>query len=135
MNHENHPANLSLLQSLYQDLSRISEFVSQDVVLHPADRDLFNPPRKPVRGVAAVQAHEDALIAATGGTVVMDVQNIIVNENFGTVLGVLRATKAGGDLGDLAIPFCGVWRFQDGKPVEHWENAANPRALEEWLLA
>ncbi|KAM7190448.1 hypothetical protein V8F20_009731 [Naviculisporaceae sp. PSN 640] len=135
MGQENHPGNLSLLQRLYQDLSRISECVPTNIILHPADRDLFNPSRQPIRGVEAVQAHEDSLIAATEGTLVMDIQNITVNEHFGTVLGVLRASKTGREVEDLAIPFCGVWRFQDGKPVEHWENAADPRALERWLAA
>ncbi|KAK4209299.1 hypothetical protein QBC37DRAFT_294900 [Rhypophila decipiens] len=125
-------ATAALLEYLYQDLSRISEIASKDIVLHAADRDLSSPPKQPLKGIQSVQAHEDALIAATGGTLVMDVQSIEANQHFGAVLGVLRATKPGGQ--DLAVPFCGVWRFLDGKAVEHWENAADPMALEKWLM-
>lgn len=170
-NNENHPsqANHALLKQLYQDLTRISEFpISRDIILHPADRDLSTPPRQPLRGVEAVQAHEDALVTATGGTLVMDVSCISATEHFGTVLGILRASSSspsssssrglitggggGGDGGgsagdgnrkdtttqkekDLAVPFCGVWRFQGGKLVEHWENAADPAELGRWLAA
>ncbi|KAH6628416.1 hypothetical protein F5144DRAFT_536873 [Chaetomium tenue] len=34
----------------------------------------------------------------------------------------------------IAMPFCGVWRFDElGRAVEHWENAADPAALGRWL--
>jgi len=125
------PDNVALLNYLYKDLSHISEVSSDDIVLHPADRDLVSPPRRPVEGLNAVLSHEMALITATGGTLVMDVQDITANDHFGTVLGTLRAKKEGRD--NLAIPFCGVWRFRDGQAVEHWENAADPKALERWL--
>lgn len=121
----------SLLQYLYADLTRISEIVSEDIILHPADRDLSSPPKASVEGVAAVQAHEEALLASTGGTLVMDVESITANDHFGTALGVLRAKKEGKE--DLAIPFCGVWRFKNGKAVEHWENAADVKGFAEWV--
>ncbi|KAM7185811.1 hypothetical protein V8F33_012201 [Rhypophila sp. PSN 637] len=133
MDQRDRSATAALLEYLYQDLSRISEIASKDIVLHPADRDLSSPSKQPLKGIESVQAHEDALIAATGGTLFMEVQSIEANEHFGAVLGVLRATKSGRH--DLAIPFCGLWRFQDGKAVEHWENAADPRALARWLTA
>ena len=50
----------------------------------------------------------------------MHVETIAANEHFGTVMGVLRAVGAG----DVAVPFCGWWKFVDGQPVEHWENVA-----------
>ncbi len=85
------PDTHALLRYLYADVSRISQVSADDIVLHPADRALTSPPKPPVRGIEAVQAHEEALIAATGGTLVMDVQTIAANEHFGTVLGTLRA--------------------------------------------
>jgi len=78
-----------------------------------------------------VQAHEDALFAATEGTLVMDVDSISANEHFGAVMGTLRANKKG--KGEVAVPFCGVWRFQGGKAVEHWENAVDAAMLGKWL--
>ncbi|EGH15683.1 hypothetical protein PSYMP_29424, partial [Pseudomonas amygdali pv. morsprunorum str. M302280] len=29
----------------------------------------------------------------------------------------------------IIMPFCGLWRFRDGKIVEHWENVYDVRAL------
>ncbi|KAK0631200.1 hypothetical protein B0T14DRAFT_501292 [Immersiella caudata] len=125
------PDTTTLLQYLYEDLSRISEVASRDILLHTADRDLSSPSKAPLRGVEAAQAHEDALIAATGGSIVMDVQSISANEHFGSVMGVLRASKTGRE--DLAIPFCGVWRFEGGWAVEHWENAIDPGQFALWF--
>ena len=125
------PDTASLLRYLYNDLSRISEVASRDILLHTADRDLSSPSKTPIRGVEAAQAHEDGLIAATGGTLVMDVESITANEHFGSVMGVLRATKP--DQKDLAIPFCGVWRFENGWAVEHWENAVDPGRFAVWF--
>ena len=127
------PDNQALLQHLYADVTRISQVSTNDIILHTADRDLSSPPRPPLRGKTAAQTHEDALVALTQGTLVMDVQTIVANEHFGTAMGILRARKEG--RGDLAIPFCGVWRFEKGLAAEHWENAVNARALEEWLLS
>ncbi|KAK0702253.1 hypothetical protein B0H67DRAFT_595390 [Lasiosphaeris hirsuta] len=121
----------SLLRYLYADLTRISEVASEDIQLHSADRNLSSPPKPPIKGVRAVQAHENALVEATGGSLVMDVESISANEHFGTVLGTLRARRHG--VADLAVPFCGVWRFDCGKAIEHWENAKNPADFESWL--
>ncbi|KAK3684119.1 hypothetical protein B0T22DRAFT_270095 [Podospora appendiculata] len=121
----------ALLRFLYQDLSRISQVAADDILLHRADRDLSSPPLPPVRGKRAVQAHEDALIAATGGTLVMEVHHVQADEHFGTVLGTARATARG--QADLAMPFCGVWRFVEGRAVEHWENAMDAAAMARWL--
>lgn len=126
------PDNIALLRYLYEDVTRISEVSSPDIILHPADRDVSNPPRQPLVGLSAVQAHEDALLAATHGTLVMDVESITANEHFGAVMGKLRAKKEGRS--EVAVPFCGLWRFKDGRAVEHWENAVDAAKLGEWLM-
>jgi len=56
----------------------------------------------------------------------MDVQHITANDYFGAVLGVLRAHLDGDN---LAMPFCGLWRFRDGLIVEHWENGYDVSAM------
>lgn len=129
-----------LLRYLYEDLTRISQVVSADIILHRADRDLLQAGEsEPVRGVDAVQAHQEALVAAARGTLRMEVESISANEHFGAVLGILHACSSASDhegevTGELlAMPFCGLWRFVDGVAVEHWENAADPARLREWL--
>ncbi|KAK4235836.1 hypothetical protein C8A03DRAFT_17462 [Achaetomium macrosporum] len=148
------------LEYVYQDVTRLQEISSPGLILHPADRDLFSPPRVPLVGIAAAQAHEEGLVAATCGTMAMEVESITVGGGgvFACVMGMLRAEvqdededQVQGSRGDgkdkkcaggsrrnrrrrIEMAFCGLWRFDDaGRAVEHWENAADPAALS-WLL-
>lgn len=132
-----------LLRYVYTDLTRISQVVSADIILHPADQGLSSS-RGPVRGITAVQAHAEEVVAATNGTVRLEVVSLIANDHFGAVLGTLHACSfEGGGKGNLnddggrkfAMPFCGLWRFVDGKAVEHWENATDPVRLRAWLMS
>ncbi|NGO79716.1 ester cyclase [Streptomyces sp. YC504] len=119
-----HP-NALKLRELYADLSRIGEFVHDDVVLHPATRAV-DPAVGDQVGREAVVEWERELLGATGDTLVMNVQDITANDQFGTVLGTLE-----GRFGDVpfAQAFCGVWRFENGKVTEHWENIYTPDLL------
>jgi hypothetical protein len=153
------PTPLTRLTYLYKNITRLSQIASPDLILHPADRALTTPPRPPLVGIAACQAHEEAFLAATGGTLVMEVESIRVSETgvFGCALGVLRAFRCrgrgaegggDGDGGDeegeagmekIEMSFCGVWRFDEmGMAVEHWyvESglAYSPFLGREWLL-
>ncbi|KAK3372996.1 hypothetical protein B0T24DRAFT_678480 [Lasiosphaeria ovina] len=113
----------ALLRYLYSDVRRISDVASPDILLHPADRHVS----------ASRAAYEDALVAATRGTLRMDVQSMIPNAHFGAVLGVLRATKQGCD--DLAVSFCGVWRFVDSWAVGALGECGRPGRAREVAAA
>lgn len=78
----------------------------------------------------AVLAKELDLIRLTGNTLFMDVQDIIANDQFGAVLGILRVHLSSKE---IAMPFCGLWRFRNGRIVEHWENAYDAPALGHFL--
>ncbi|KAI0907562.1 hypothetical protein F4823DRAFT_549910 [Ustulina deusta] len=104
-----------LLRYLYADLTRISEVVSPDIALHPADAE-----HPALHGIAAVQAHEEALVAATDGTLRMEISLVSVVEDTAVVSGFMRARKPG--LADLEAEFMGSWKFVEGVPVEHWER-------------
>lgn len=125
------PDTTTLLKYLYQDVRHFDQIASEDIILHAVDRDLSTPPRPPVRGIVAVQAHVEALVAATGGTLVMDVSSITANDDFGVALGTLRASREGAEV--LAIPVCGVWKFKDGLAIEHWENAQDAAKMRDWI--
>ena len=123
-------SNIEILRAVYADLSRIGEYCDNDVVLHTADRGASGGPSEVV-GKQAVLDKELSLIALTGSTLRMEVQNIIANEHFGAVLGVLRANR---DSHAIGMPFCGLWRFHNGRIVEHWENAYDVSALSNFLV-
>jgi len=108
--------NVETLRAIYADLATIGEYVSDDMVLHNAIRDA-NGHEQIVHGKSNVVDHEVALIASTGGQLVMAVEHIHANDYFGAVFGKLVV----GD--QMSMPFCGLWRFVDGVAVEHWENA------------
>jgi ketosteroid isomerase-like protein len=123
-----HP-NIEILRIIYADLARIAEYADDNIVLHTADRYL--PGRtSPVVGKEAVLAKESDLIRLTDNTLTMDVSDIIANDYFGAVHGVLRARLNGRE---NAMPFCGLWRFRNGRIIEHWENAYDAAALDHFL--
>lgn len=117
-----HP-HTEVLRTVYADLTRLKDYVDDGVLLHRANRTVEDP--HPCVGKDAVMAHEHALLDAAGGTLVMDVQHIVANDHFGAVLGVLRIRYPR----EASTPFCGLWRFKDGRIVEHWENAYDAPAL------
>jgi SnoaL-like protein len=123
-----HP-NIEILRTIYADLSRIVEYADEDVVLHTADRDIPGRATRIV-GKKAVLAKELDLIHLTDNTLVMDVIDIIANDHFGAVLGILRARLNGSE---NATPFCGLWRFRNGRIIEHWENAYDAAELDYFL--
>ncbi|KAI1325247.1 hypothetical protein F5Y16DRAFT_401558 [Xylariaceae sp. FL0255] len=121
--------NEDLLRYLYADLTRISTVSSPDIILHR-----FDDSSSLVRGVVAVQEWEEGLIASTGGSMKMDVESVTANAHFGTVMGMIRAKGIRPGHKDLSVPFCGLWRFVDGKAVEHWETiAGDPGTIAKWV--
>lgn len=119
-----HP-HCAMLRAVYADVTRLLDHAAENVVLHPATRAV--DPRVPdVVGKGAVRAWQRDLLRATGGTLVLDAQQISANDYFGTVLGTLTARFGDREMGQ---PFCGLWRFQDGRITEHWENVYDPARL------
>jgi predicted SnoaL-like aldol condensation-catalyzing enzyme len=57
--------------------------------------------------------------------------DIVANDYFGAVLGRLAANRQGHR---FEAEFCGLWRFQDGLIVEHWENAADWPAAKRFFV-
>lgn len=124
-----HP-NIDVLRAIYADLRCIDQYSDEQIVLHTADRGISGGPAQVV-GKAAVLAKELDLIRLSGNTLVMEVHDIIANDYFGAVIGTLRTRR---DAQAIGMPFCGLWRFRDGRIVEHWENAFDARALGDFLM-
>ncbi|KAI1746474.1 hypothetical protein F4782DRAFT_74718 [Xylaria castorea] len=119
--------NVDLLCWFYQDIARLSRVASPYMCLRIADKH-----STVLRGIGKAQGRMEALKEATGGTLFMDVERLSANRRFGVVFGVMRAQSPGQQ--DLAVRFCGVWRFVDGIVVEHSESLTeHPERLEKWL--
>jgi hypothetical protein len=106
---KSHP-NTETLRAIYADLACVAKYADDNIVLHTADRHVVGQPGQAF-GKEAVIAKELELIRRTGNTLVMEVQEITANDHFGAVLGILRARLSGSD---VAMPFCGLWRFNKG---------------------
>lgn len=115
---DEHP-HLGMLRTIYADFTTLGNYADDDIVLHPAWRTARDP--GDLVGKATALARQDALLKSHRGTMVMEVESISANDRFGTVLGTIRTEYPQ----VAAIPFCGVWRFRNGRIVEHWENAYN----------
>jgi predicted SnoaL-like aldol condensation-catalyzing enzyme len=113
-----HP-NIEILRTLYADLSSIDKYVDDNVILHTADREIPGHITR-IIGKQAVLEKELELIRLSNDTLLMAVEDIIANDHFGAVLGVLHICIQGKK---CEMPFCGLWRFSNGRIVEHWENA------------
>ncbi|RMM11872.1 hypothetical protein ALQ84_03260 [Pseudomonas caricapapayae] len=118
-------SNREILRAVYKDLTRITEFADADIVLHKADQGAGGGLSIAI-GKQAVLSHEINLIRRTCQTLYMDVHEIVANDHFGSVVGEMRASCEGRK---IIMPFCGLWRFRDGRIVEHWENVYDVRAL------
>ena len=123
-------SNAQILRTLYEDLTRIDEFADPAIVLHKADRGASGGLSMAI-GRSAVRNHEIDLVERAHQTLHMEVQDIVANDHFGAVLGTLHATCEGQTIG---MPFCGLWRFRDGKIIDHWENAYDARVLGGFLM-
>ncbi|APG06667.1 hypothetical protein BJI69_20170 [Luteibacter rhizovicinus DSM 16549] len=123
-----HP-NIATLRSIYDDLRRIERHADEDMVLHTAQRRTAGESGI-VYGKKAVVERMNALILKSEQTLEMSVDIIVANDYFGAVLGSIRARC--GDR-EIDMPFCGLWRFDDGSILEHWENAYDIEELDAFM--
>jgi len=120
-NDATHP-NAVLLRTLYSDLTQIRRYAADDIAYHLAGRDSPGSPAT-LRGVDAAEANERAFLHATAGSLTPLIEHVTANDYFGTVTGTFHAVV---DDRPWTMPFCGVWRFRDGKITDHWQNAYDP---------
>jgi ketosteroid isomerase-like protein len=118
-----------MLRAIYADFSLLEKFASEDIVLHAGgSRDIMTGDYV---GRQAVLAKELELYRRSGGSLVMTADHVVANDHFGVVLGRLAANRDGHRFeGEI----CGLWRFQDGLIVEHWENCADWPAAERFFV-
>jgi ketosteroid isomerase-like protein len=123
-----HP-HMEMLRAIYADFSLLAEYASDDIVLHAAGSrgiltgDYF--------GKEAVLAKEMELFRRSGESLAMPPDDVTANDYFGVVLGHVTAERNGRR---YEGEFCGIWRFDNGHIVEHWEHCADYPAAERFFV-
>jgi hypothetical protein len=117
-----HP-HVAIIRRLYTDLRTIGDVAHKGIALHPGSSGLLDVGT--LYGVEAVTDHMKALYRLSHGTLRIDLDAVIANDCFTTAVGTLEITAPD----PKTVPFCGVWRFEDGLIVEHWEHDWNPHDL------
>ena len=100
----------------------MTELIADDVVWHahagaPFDGDYLG--REAVFGLFA------DMMQATGGTFCVDVDHILCNDEYATVVGKVTASRAGRT---LTVGQVMVHRIVDGRTVEFWAATTDPMA-------
>lgn len=122
-----HP-HAEMLRAVYRDLSLLQKFASDDIVLHAGGtRDIMTGDYV---GKDAVLAREMELYRRSGWSLAMTADHVAANDSFGAVLGRFSANRDGQR---FVAEVCGLWRFEGGLIVEHWENCADWPAAERFF--
>jgi hypothetical protein len=123
-----HP-NAQLLRAIYADFSLLDKYASDDIVLHAGGtRGIM---AGDYVGKQAVLAKEAELYRRSGASLAVVADHIVANDHFGALLGRFTANRDGER---FESEICGLWRFEDGLVVEHWENCADWAAAERFFV-
>jgi predicted ester cyclase/ketosteroid isomerase-like protein len=104
------------------DLTLLREMMAEDCVLH-ADGE--SPLGGDHHGRDTALANFPNLTAIAGGTLALEVTDIMANESFLVMLNRATAERNGQDMAQM---ICVIWRFVDGRAVEIWDHFADVSA-------
>lgn len=121
----------SVLESVYRGESEpFAAAISPDYVCHTPGRSQI---AGDFRGEEHLTLHRTQIRALTGGTFrVRPLADILINEEWALVPVRVTAEKDGRTLDTTAF---GIWRFSDGRIVEHWEMNCDQYAFDEFFGA
>ena len=109
------------------DTETMSQVLDPDVIWHAPGR---SPLAGDFRGFDEVLAFFGRSMETTGGTLRVEVQDVMVNDRGAAVLQRSTAQREGKSLDDLGVS---VFRIENGKAVEVWQHSGNPYAADEFF--
>lgn len=108
------------------DMAAIAELFADDIVWHfPGD----NPLAGDYKGRDNVLAFFGRSVELTGGTLRVEVHDIVANDEHGVALTRTTAQRGGKSLDDKAVQ---VFHIRDGKAVESWSHPGDQAANDEF---
>lgn len=113
-------SNVDLLRKIYTD------FEVMLANLHP-DFTLYSPGRSPVagefQGRDGFVEHISQMRELSNNSMDLNAHTFLANEDWGIGISHIAGERNGKK---MDLEGFGVWRFQDGKLIEHWEFQSNP---------
>lgn len=110
---------IELLKKIYADFEAVPPNLHSEFKLH-------SPGQSPVAGefdgLDGLIAHLSYMQELSGNTMRLEPQSFLADEKWGMVVSRITAERNGRQ---LDMPGFGLWRFQDGKLIDHWESVSN----------
>lgn len=108
------------------DMAAIAELFADDIVWHfPGN----NPLAGDYKGRDNVLAFFGKSVEQAGGTLRVEVHDILANDEHGVALTRSTAQRGGKSLDDLGVQ---VFHIRDGKAVESWSHLGDQAAIDEF---
>lgn len=126
-----HP-NEELIRNGYEafskaDMEAVTEFFADDIVWHVGGQ---NPLSGDYRGKDEVIGFFAKLAQTTGGTLSLEIHDVIANDEHGVALVASTAEREGKKLEQRAAH---IFHLKDGKAVEFWGFGEDDRAADEFF--
>jgi uncharacterized protein len=109
------------------DVETMRQVLDPDVIWHAPGR---SPLAGDYRGVEEVLGYFGRSMETTGGTLRVELQDVMVNDRGAASLQRSTAQRNDRSLDDFGV---NVFRIQDGRAVEVWQHWGNPYAVDEFL--
>lgn len=109
------------------DMEAVSEFFADDVVWHVGGQ---NPLSGEYRGKDAVFEHFGNLTQMTGGTLSLDIHDVLANDEHGVALVATSAQRDGKNFEGRSVH---VFHLKDGKVTEFWGFDEDDRMADEFF--
>jgi ketosteroid isomerase-like protein len=124
-----HP-NEELLRRGYEafstgDLDTVFSLFADDMVWHNGGSNQLTGD---YRGHQAIMGMFGKLLEVTGGTLRLDIHDVLANDTHGVVLVTAHADRGGQP---IAVREVNIWHVADGKATEFWVFAEDSAALDE----
>jgi uncharacterized protein len=126
-----HP-NEELLRQGYEafgrgDMEWLNEHFADDLVWHVPGQNPFSGDHRGKEAVFSLFAKQMEL---TGGTLRLEIHDVLANDEHGVALATVTATRGGKSLEDRQAH---VFHVRDGKVAEFWNHPGDQQATDEFL--
>jgi len=118
--------SLEIIKSIYADIEALPQHLHSDFKLHSPGKSLVAGEFAGLEGMIGHLTHMQTL---SDNTMKLQASNFMADEKWG--IGVSRITALRDDKQLDTVGF-GLWRFADGKLIDHWEFVSDQNAWDDF---